>query len=66
MIVTQTLDKEAYETAVRRAQREAAFKDWQHRLNTGDTLPRGKYFKGKKAGKPRLVLDEAWLMFRNC
>jgi hypothetical protein len=35
------------------------FKDWLYKLKRGDKLPRGKWFKCKKAGKPYLVMDEA-------
>lgn len=59
MLVTQTIDKERYEAAVRTHLRTAAFRDWQHRLKRGDKLPRGKFFKGKKAGKPFMMMDEA-------
>jgi hypothetical protein len=34
------------------------FTDWQYKLKRGDKLPRGKWFKDKKAGKPYLVFDE--------
>ena len=36
----------------------AAFKEWQENLKVGDRLPRGKFFKGKKAGRPLVILDE--------
>lgn len=29
----------------------AAYKDWLYKLNRNDKLPRGKFFKDKKAGK---------------
>lgn len=38
----------------------AAYKDWLHKLNRNDKLPRGKFFKGKKAGKPIILIDEFW------
>lgn len=41
--------------------KNAAFREWQQKLNRGDKLPRGKYFKGKAAGRPFVVKDEAWL-----
>lgn len=37
-----------------------AFKEWQYKLKRGDKLPRGKWFKGKTAGRPRVIFDEAW------
>jgi len=36
--------------------KNAAYKDWLHKLNRGDKLPRGKFFKGKKAGKPIILI----------
>lgn len=59
MLVTQTFDKEKFEAATRNHLRTSAFRDWQHRLNRGDKLPRGKFFKGKQAGKPFMMMDEA-------
>lgn len=41
--------------------KDAAYKDWLHKLNRNDKLPRGKFFKGKKAGKPIILMDEAHL-----
>jgi hypothetical protein len=41
--------------------KNAAFREWQHKLNRGDKLPRGTFFKGKKPGKPFIIKDEAWL-----
>ena len=38
----------------------AAFREWQLNLNPNDRLPRGKFFKGKKAGRSFVVTDEAW------
>jgi len=35
-----------------------AFDEWQQRLNTGDRLPRGLYFTGKKPGPVIRILDE--------
>lgn len=59
MLVTQTLDKKKYEAVVKNYYRTFAFKEWQHRLSRGDRLPRGKYFKGKLAGKPFMMMDES-------
>ena len=44
----------------RLAGKNAAFQQWQHNLKRGDKLPRGKFFKGKKAGRPLFIMDEAW------
>ncbi|HDS6520147.1 TPA: hypothetical protein QHW61_005215 [Klebsiella oxytoca] len=40
-----------------------AFKDWQHSLKKGERLPRGRYFKGKKPGKPVVMFDEFHTLF---
>lgn len=40
-----------------------AFRDWLHKLNRNEKLPRGKYFKGKVGGKPMVILDEFWSLF---
>ncbi len=56
--VSQNLDLDKY-LAYRC--KNAAYKDWLHKLNRGDQLPRGKFFKGKKAGKPIILMDEAHL-----
>lgn len=40
--------------------KNAAYKDWQYKLNRKDKLPRGMFFKGKKAGKPIVLMDEFW------
>ena len=58
MLVTQTIDQN--EAVVRKSAKEAPFKQWQHQLRRGYQLPRGKYFKGKKAGRPIMIMDEAW------
>lgn len=63
VLVTQTFPK-GYdpEKQERRYLKTAAFRDWQHKLKRGDQLPRGKFFKGKKAGKPIILMDEAWML----
>lgn len=41
-----------------------AFRHWQYKLKQGETLPRGKFFKGKKpkgGRRPLIILDEAWM-----
>lgn len=40
--------------------KNAAYKDWLNKLISTDQLPRGRFFKGKKAGRPRFIFDEAW------
>ncbi len=42
--------------------KNAAFRAWQRKLNRGDRLPRGKFFKGKRAGKPLVIMDEGHLL----
>lgn len=59
MKITKTFNKDKYESVVKAHLRTAAFREWQHRLNRGDKLPRGKFFKGKRAGKPFMMMDEA-------
>ncbi len=45
--------------AITDRKKHAAFIDWQHKLKRGDQLPRGEYFKDKRAGRPRFIMDEA-------
>lgn len=40
------------------AVKNAAFVDWLERLNHKDKLPRGKWFKGKKGGSPRMIFAD--------
>jgi hypothetical protein len=40
--------------------KNAAFQDWLNKLSSTDQLPRGRFFKGKKGGRPRFIFDEAW------
>lgn len=57
--VTQSIpDMPNLERGVAYLRKTAAFKEWQEKLNAGDRLPRGKFFKGKKAGRPLVILDE--------
>lgn len=59
--VTQTLpDMERFEAYRRKT---AAFEEWRQKLNRGDRLPRGRYFKGKKPARNLVVLDEFWQAF---
>lgn len=46
-----------------RRRRRPAFDDWLHHLSRGDRLPRGRYFRGKKPGRPLYILDEFWHRF---
>ncbi|MNZ06856.1 hypothetical protein D3C78_236170 [compost metagenome] len=49
-----------YEAAVARHNRNAAFESWRQQLCSGDKLPRGPYFVGKKPGRKIVLTDEAW------
>lgn len=40
-----------------------AFKDWQYRLKCGERLPRGRFFRGKKPGRPLFIMDEPGMLF---
>jgi len=40
-----------------------AYEDYIRKLPLGSRLPRGKYFKGRKAGDNIRVMDEYWSMF---
>jgi len=59
-LITVTQDANTY---LKHKGKNAAFKDWIYKLNRGDTLPRGKFFQGKSAGKPLLIMDESHLLF---
>lgn len=41
-----------------------AFQDWIERLKTGERLPRGRYFVGKKPGGRPVLIDELGNMDR--
>jgi hypothetical protein len=59
--ITQTLpDMERFEAYRRKT---AAFEEWRQKLNRGDRLPRGRFFKGNKPGRKLVVLDEFWQAF---
>ncbi|POA78610.1 hypothetical protein [Pseudomonas sp. DP16D-R1] len=45
---------------LRQIKKTAAFDEWRQRLRPNDRLPRGTYFKGKKAGSAFLFMDELW------
>ncbi|MBW9240762.1 hypothetical protein I6U33_25870 [Pseudomonas carnis] len=38
----------------------AAFDEWRKRMCANDRLPRGPFFKGKKAGPDLFIMDEFW------
>lgn len=40
-----------------------AFEYWIRQLSSGEKLPRGSYFSGKKPGKPLYIVDEFWHRF---
>ncbi|EBW4027513.1 hypothetical protein DPF09_22440 [Salmonella enterica subsp. enterica serovar Agona] len=46
-----------------RIKSNAAFKEWLYKLKAGERLPRGRYFKNKRPGKPLMILDEFHSMF---
>jgi len=35
-----------------------AFREWLYKLKKGERLPRGKYFRGRKSGRPIFFIDE--------
>lgn len=35
-----------------------AFREWLYQLKKGERLPRGKYFRGRKTGRPIFFIDE--------
>lgn len=43
--------------------RRPAFDDWLHQLSRNDRVPRGRYFRGKRPGKPLIIVDEMWQQF---
>jgi len=45
--------------------RTACFEEWRAKLQPNDRLPRGPFFKGKKAGVEPLIMDEYWLAQAN-
>lgn len=68
--IKQSLSKAEIEKIKKHAEREksqrlktAAFLDWQQKLHRKDQLPRGRFFKGKKAGKPVVIIDECHRYF---
>ncbi|WP_435000000.1 hypothetical protein ACRZ5S_22905 (plasmid) [Vibrio scophthalmi] len=72
MIVSQSFpegfnrDKAEAEAKRKKAyiQKTAAFREWLHKLNRNEKLPRGTYFKNKTAGKPVIIIDEFHSYFK--
>lgn len=60
--VTQTLPDFQRHEAYRK--KTAAFEEWRQKLNRGDRLPRGRFFKGKAPGRKMVIMDEFWQAFR--
>ena len=74
-IVTQSIDDfdaEVIERAKARLQsaetaiyshpgKNAAFRVWRRKLRRGERLPRGRFFKGKRAGMT-MIVDEGWAL----
>ena len=58
---TFTQSDDMFKGPVRR--RRPAFYDWLHQLSRKDRVPRGRYFRGKRPGKPLLIMDEFWPHF---
>lgn len=64
MIVTVTTESSQFDINKLKAKKdnEAPFKYWlENVLKRGDILPRGRFFKGKTAGKPIWATDEFWM-----
>lgn len=45
---------------LRHIKKTSAFDEWRKRLRPNDRLPRGRFFKGKKAGPAFFFMDEFW------
>lgn len=60
---TKKFVREVRKTLQGHHQKHAAFRSWQYRLGSGDRLPRGPFFKGKRPGRPIIVFDEYHQMF---
>lgn len=62
-IVFKTFTQSAsmYKGPVRR--RRPAFDDWLDQLSRNDRIPRERYFRGKRPGKPLIIVDELWQQF---
>ena len=55
-VITVTQNVDMFRGNIRR--KRPAFGGWQQRLSTGDRLPRGRYFIGKKPGTVIRFVDE--------
>lgn len=62
-IVFRTFTRSAgmFKGPVRRRRR--AFDDWLRQLSRKDKVPRGRYFCGKRPGRPLMIVDEFWQQF---
>lgn len=60
-ITTFTQSADMFKGPVRR--RRPAFDEWLHQLSRKDRVPRGRYFRGKRPGKPLIIVDEFWQQF---
>jgi len=58
MLTTSTQSADMFKGPVRR--RRPAFDDWLHQLSRKDRAPRERYFRGKRPGKPLIIVDEFW------
>ncbi|PAW31289.1 hypothetical protein CIL06_22870 [Pantoea vagans] len=58
---TFTLSAGMFKGPVRRRCR--AFDDWLRQLSRKDKVPRGRYFCGKRPGRPLMIVDEFWQQF---
>ena len=61
MLTTSIQSADMFKGPVRR--RRPAFDDWLHQLSRKDRVPRGRYFRGKRPGKPLIMVDEVWQQF---
>lgn len=60
-IATFTQSADMFKGPARR--HRPAFDDWIHQLSRNDRVPRGRYFRGKRPGKPLIIVDEFWQQF---
>lgn len=61
ILKTFTQSADMFKGPVRRGR--PAFDDWLHQLSRKDRVPRGRYFRGKRPGKPLIIVDEFWQQF---
>lgn len=61
--VTATQKMPEWESYLAYRRKNAAFEEWRQKLNRGDRLPRGRFFKDKRPGRKLLVMDEFWRAF---